>query len=81
VLKPLTLIANGGSPFEIIVVDDGSRDSSMMILKEFKQTHEIVRILAMHGNHGHMKALIAGMSEAIGEFVLTMDGDGQDPQN
>jgi dolichol-phosphate mannosyltransferase len=65
--------------FEIIVVDDGSKDRTLEKLLDLKSSYPFVRILRMTGNHGHMQALEAGLQCAIGKYVITMDIDLQDP--
>ena len=61
-------------PFEIIFVDDGSKDGS---LAELKKLHP-VRVIAFSRNFGKSQALQAGFHAAKGDFIITMDGDLQD---
>jgi len=59
---------------EIIVVDDGSVDTSAAIAEQFSERVRLVR----HGrNMGYSRALVTGMREACGEFVIWIDSDGQ----
>lgn len=60
-------------PFEIIFVDDGSSDKTLENLKKLTP----IKILVLRKNSGQSAALDAGIKEAQGEILITMDGDGQ----
>jgi dolichol-phosphate mannosyltransferase len=63
---------------EVICVDDGSTDQTFTVLSH----HKLVfpkRLLRLSRNFGHQAALLAGLEQAKGEFVVTMDGDLQHP--
>jgi len=62
-----------GKPFEIIFVDDGSRDDTVSVLKQCQP----VTVLQMRRNYGQTAALDAGIKAAAGTFLVTLDGDGQ----
>ena len=66
------------SSFEIIYVDDGSTDLTLEILLEISR-HDRLTVIQLSRNFGHQAALTAGIDEANGEMVITMDGDGQHP--
>lgn len=65
--------------WELVCVDDGSRDRTLERLKELKTAHSNLRILSFSRNFGHQAAFTAGLKYAKGEFVVMMDGDLQDP--
>ncbi|MCP4668913.1 MAG: glycosyltransferase family 2 protein [Deltaproteobacteria bacterium] len=65
--------------YEIIFVNDGSRDNSLEILKRLAAEDRQVRVISFSRNFGHQVALTAGMKEAQGEACITMDCDFQDP--
>ena len=69
-----------GAPFEIVFIDDGSRDSSPQLLenaaREYSQ--EIVVIL-LNRNYGQHPALMAGFEQARGDVIITLDADLQNP--
>lgn len=65
--------------FEIIYVDDGSRDGTLTILRSLASRDSRVRYLSLSRNHGHQIALIAGMQASLGDAVITMDSDLQHP--
>jgi glycosyltransferase involved in cell wall biosynthesis len=73
VLKSLNKI------FEVIFVDDGSRDSSFAIVKSISSDNTNVRGISLSRNFGHQIALLAGMQHARGDLVITMDADLQHP--
>ena len=68
-----------GYPFEIIYIDDGSRDRTWEIISRLAREHEEVKALRLSRNFGHQLAVTAGMDEAKGDAVIIMDADLQDP--
>jgi glycosyltransferase involved in cell wall biosynthesis len=62
-------------PYEMIFVDDGSSDGSGRILKEMASQHPSLRVLRFRENRGLSTALVAGMREARGEKIVTLDSD------
>ncbi len=69
-----------GQTFEIIFVDDGSRDRSWEILTRLHQEHpEIIRALSFYRNFGQHQAIFAGFTAARGETLVTLDADLQNP--
>ena len=65
-------------PWEIILVDDGSRDRSLEILKGFT-VHPEVRVVELTRNYGQHAAILAGFSIVRGDIVVTLDADLQNP--
>ena len=78
--KRLSLVLNklNGS-YEIIFVDDGSTDNSYELLKQIGCVDASVCVLSFSRNFGQHKAAIAGLLEAAGEYVITIDADLQNP--
>ncbi|RME87899.1 MAG: glycosyltransferase [Planctomycetota bacterium] len=64
---------------EVIFIDDGSRDSSLEILKSFTQKAPWVKVLELARNFGQHPAIFAGFAKAQGDVVVTLDGDLQNP--
>jgi len=77
------VLENISNPYEIIFVDDGSRDDSYHLLKTFaKQDPEHVTAIALRRNFGQTPAIAAGIDHAEGEVIVLMDADMQnDPDD
>lgn len=71
-------LAKIGQPYEIIFVDDGSRDSSFARISALHDHDFHVRAIRFRRNFGKTPALVAGFAEARGDVVFTMDADLQD---
>jgi undecaprenyl-phosphate 4-deoxy-4-formamido-L-arabinose transferase len=67
-----------GKSFEIIFIDDGSRDNSLEILKGFAQNTQ-VKVVELTRNYGQHAAIMAGFSITQADIVITMDADLQNP--
>ncbi|RLG29512.1 glycosyltransferase [Methanosarcinales archaeon] len=68
--------------YEIIMVDDGSTDSTLSVLRGIQKNDSHLRIIKFRGNFGQSAAMAAGFEAARGETVVAMDGDLQnDPQD
>lgn len=65
--------------FEFVLVNDGSRDNTLSILKDFKVKDDRIHLISFSRNYGHEAAICAGMKEAKGDAVIIMDADLQDP--
>lgn len=65
-----------GRPYEIIIVDDGSRDNTVGVIKELEKTHPELRLLSDGINRGRGNAVKKGMSKARGAVILETDSDG-----
>lgn len=65
--------------FELLFVDDGSKDATPLLLERLAQRDSRVRGLIMARNYGHQLALTCGLDHAQGQAVITMDGDMQHP--
>ena len=65
--------------FELIYIDDGSKDATPLILDRLSQQDSRVRALILARNYGFQTALTCGMENAEGDAVITMDGDLQHP--
>ncbi|MGD0462288.1 MAG: glycosyltransferase family 2 protein [Tepidisphaeraceae bacterium] len=68
-----------GESWEALLVDDGSRDDSPRILREFHDQDPRFKIVTLSRNFGHQPAVSAGIHHAAGDAVVLIDGDLQDP--
>jgi undecaprenyl-phosphate 4-deoxy-4-formamido-L-arabinose transferase len=67
-------------PYEVILVDDGSRDGSLSILEAFANEHPgRVKVIALSANFGQHPAILAGFTYVTGDVVVTLDADLQNP--
>lgn len=78
----LTQVMTGlDEPYEIVFVDDGSKDHTLKTLHEICESDSRIRIIALRRNFGQTPALKAGFDAACGEIIISMDGDLQhDPE-
>lgn len=71
-----------GRPYEVIIVDDGSRDRSFALLKEITEKDPRYTVVQLRRNFGQTAAFAAGFAQARGDVVITMDADLQnDPRD
>lgn len=68
-----------GYKFEIIFVNDGSRDNTQQVLEKLSAENEEVKYIEFSRNFGHQSAVKAGIDNAFGNAVISMDGDLQHP--
>lgn len=66
-------------PFEVVLVDDGSRDESWEVIRKFAEIHPWVRGITLRRNFGQHNALLAGIRHARMSICITMDDDLQNP--
>lgn len=64
-----------GLEYELIFVDDGSTDGSFAVLEDLAATDPRLKVVQLRRNYGQTPALQAGIDHAIGEVIVTMDGD------
>ncbi len=69
-----------GRSYEIIFVDDGSRDNSVALLREqFQKRPDVTRVVVFAGNFGQHNAILAGFAQVRGQHIVTLDADLQNP--
>ena len=65
--------------YEIILVDDGSRDNSLQAMMRLRESNPRVKVISFSRNFGHQMAITAGVDYSSGSAVIVMDADLQDP--
>ncbi len=65
--------------FELLFINDGSIDKSKTILEELSSQNSNVKVINFSKNFGHEAAMIAGIDESSGKFIICMDADLQHP--
>src|SRR3954470_18605971 len=68
-----------GVTYEVVAVDDGSRDATVARLLELRGEWPRLRVVSLRRNAGHQAALAAGLRSARGDYVVSIDADLQDP--
>jgi len=69
-----------GASYEIVFVNDGSRDQSVAILAEqFRARPDVTRVVLFNGNYGQHMAILAGFEASRGQIMVTLDADLQNP--
>ena len=69
-----------GRSYEVIFVDDGSHDRSVVLLREqFQRRADVTRVVLFAANFGQHRAILAGFAHARGRYLITLDADLQNP--
>ncbi|WP_051805041.1 glycosyltransferase family 2 protein [Streptomyces sp. NRRL F-2747] len=68
-----------GVSYEVVGIDDGSTDATPVIMQKTRQDWPELRIVRFARNSGHQAALTAGVHRALGDYVVSIDADLQDP--
>lgn len=78
IIKVLDLLNNKYN-YELIFVNDGSKDNTLINLKNLKEFNDKIKIISFSRNYGKESAIYAGLSNATGELVVLIDADLQHP--
>ncbi len=74
-VKIIEVMDSIGEPYEIVFVDDGSKDGTFPLLSEISASDERVVVVRLRRNFGQTAALKAGFDHSCGEIIISMDGD------
>ena len=74
-----TVMSNIGSSYEIVIIDNGSTDSSPKILSQIIEHNPLLTVITLTRNFGYDSAIAAGLENTQGNWTIIMDGDQQDP--
>jgi len=75
----LAVLGALGCPYEVVAVDDGSRDQTRPLLVERAKGNPALKVVCLSRNFGLQSAVAAGLAHAKGDVIILMDGDLQDP--
>lgn len=73
-----TVLQDGFQTYEVIFIDDGSKDDSLKVLRELQKENEYIKIIKLARNFGQLNAITAGLDNTEGEVIVIMDSDLQD---
>jgi undecaprenyl-phosphate 4-deoxy-4-formamido-L-arabinose transferase len=74
------LAANEQVSYEIVFINDGSRDNSVsMLAEQYRQRPDVTRVVLFNGNYGQHMAILAGFEASRGDIMVTLDADLQNP--
>ena len=74
-----SVMENLKRPYEVILINDGSKDSSLPLMLKERKNHPSLRIIDFNGNFGQHTAIIAGFKSSRGNQIITLDADLQNP--
>lgn len=77
----MSIVNKNEYQYELVFIDDGSRDLSVEVLKGIKKNDENIKIITLRKNFGKAVALQTGFQHVSGKYVITMDADLQDDPN
>lgn len=78
--RRLTEVMQGmGESYELVYVNDGSRDQTPLLLDQLADSDKTMRVLHFAANRGHQLAVTAGLDYAEGQAIVIIDADLQDP--
>ena len=69
----------GGLEFEFLFINDGSKDGTLKLLREYSERDKRVRYVSFSRNFGKEAGLFAGLENAKGDYIVTLDADLQHP--
>ncbi len=70
---------HGADSYEVLAVDDGSRDQTPVLLQRYRREWPQLRVVRLRANAGHQAAISAGLATVSGDWTITLDADLQDP--
>ncbi len=79
VKRCLAVARDLGRPFELLMVDDGSRDGSTSILTKYAEENPEIIAVILNRNYGQHSAIMCGFAQCSGEVIITLDADLQNP--
>jgi polyisoprenyl-phosphate glycosyltransferase len=77
--KVVGVLERGSGSYEIIIIDDGSKDDTLSLIKKLRDDNDKIKYISFSRNFGHQNAIRAGLKYTTGDCVISMDGDMQHP--
>lgn len=77
--KTCSVLGSTGLDYELLILENGSTDNSLEVLKELRAKNPRIHYLSFSRNFGHQGAILAGLQNAQGDIVISMDADLQHP--
>lgn len=77
--EAISVLKNLNYEYELLFINDGSKDNTLNILKDFADRDACVKYISFSRNFGKEAAMYAGFCNATGDYVAIMDADMQDP--
>lgn len=78
-MKHVSFLGERDMELEVLYIDDGSRDHTVQEIRKLRETDERVHMVSFSRNFGKEAAMYAGLENAVGDYVVFMDADLQDP--
>ncbi len=75
----MRVMEDNGYRYEVVYIDDGSKDSTLSILDELAAQNPNINVVSFSRNFGHQPAVSAGINECTGDLAIIIDADLQDP--
>lgn len=75
----ITVLASISHKYEIVMVDDGSKDNSFSEMSKVHDNYKAVKVIGLDGNFGQQNAIMCGLRHTTGDYVITIDDDLQHP--
>lgn len=75
----VAVLSAQSAPYEVLMVNDGSRDGSWRVIRDLSARHDCLRGIELMRNYGQHNALLCGIRAATGQLIVTMDDDLQHP--
>src|SRR5208337_750561 len=77
--RVIATLEGTGEKFEYILVENGSSDNSLEIIKDLRKNDRRIKFVSLSRNFGHQGGILAGLANATGDAIISLDGDLQHP--
>jgi glycosyltransferase involved in cell wall biosynthesis len=77
--KVINVLERGDNKYEILIIDDGSNDETLSLVKRLRAENDKIHYISFSRNFGHQNAIRAGLKYSTGDCIISLDGDMQHP--